>query len=150
MRRSRTSSPRTGRSSGSSTGERSSSAGGWVSPRPISSAPPTKRRTPTTRTPTTKTRKPSTRGSWRSSGVDRAAGGGRHRAHATARSAVLLPRRVGLLDDRDDLVDLGGEPEQLHVVGRDRRGLDERRPDPREQAAPVLGAEEEHREAGDL
>src|SRR5919112_1438436 len=143
MRRSRMSSPVIGRSSGSSTGERSRSAGGCVSPRPMSTEAPRNSRAATTTTPTTETTKPST------SGVDRTDGWWQ-RPHPAAGVALVLPRRRGLLDDRDDLVDVVGEPEQLDVVGRDRRVLDEGRVDPGEQAAPVLAAEEDHREAGDL
>src|SRR4051812_33382151 len=107
MRSARTSSPVTGRSSGSSTGERSSSAGGWVSPLPSSSDAPRKSNPPTTSTPTTKTTKPSTSGFDRP--LDRLLE--RHRAHPAA-VVPRLARGLGRLDQRDRLGDVVGDGEQ--------------------------------------
>src|SRR3954447_16192752 len=96
------SSAATGRSSGSSTGERSSSAGGWVSPRPSRSEPSRNSSPPTSRTPATSSRTAST-SVVHGTGDQRRAGG----AHAPA--VVAHPaRRVGVLDDPGAPGDLGG------------------------------------------
>src|SRR5688572_892256 len=135
------SSPSTGRSSGSSTGERSNSAGGWVSPRPISTEARRKRSAPTTRTPMTKTTKPST------SAFDRTA---RQRCPHPPAAVALHARRLGGLDDGDRLGHVVGERDQVEVGGVDRAGGYQRGADPVEQPRPVLTAEQHHREAGDL
>src|SRR4051812_6066374 len=127
------SSATTGRSSGSSTGERSSSAGGWVSPRPSSTEARRKSSAPTTRTPTTKTTNPST------SAFDPAA---RQWCSHPAAAVALDPRRLGGLDHPDHLGHVVGEGDQVEVGGVDRAGGHERAPDPLEQPGPVLAAEE--------
>src|SRR4051794_14908403 len=138
IRSARTSSPVTVRSSGSSTGERSSSAGGWVSPRPSSTDAPRKSNPPTTRTPTTKTAKVSTSGLARAG--DRCCP---HPAHA-------VPVLLGLLDHRHHLGDVVGERDQFEVDRADSAGGRHGAADPVQEARPVLTAVEDDREPGDL
>src|SRR3954447_19186922 len=103
------SSAATGRSSGSSTGERSSSAGGWVSPRPSRSEPSRNSSPPTSRTPATSSRNAST-------SVVHETGAQRRAASANAPAVVAHPaRRIGVLDDLDDLVDVVGDGDQFQV-----------------------------------
>src|SRR3954452_9657700 len=109
MRTPLTSSALTGRPSGSSSGERSGSAGGWVSPRPSSTEPPRKSSPPTTATVRTKTTASSTPASGVAQRVVRQDG-----PHA---SAVVAgpPGLLGRLDHPHDLVDVVGHREQVQV-----------------------------------
>src|SRR3954465_10505957 len=126
------SSAATGRASGRPTGERSSSAGGWVSPRPSRSEPSRNSSPPTSRTPATSSRNAST-------SVVHGTGDQRRGGSAHAPPRVAPPaRRVGVLDDPDDLVDVVGDGDQFQVVRADRAVRRHGAPHPVEQAGPVL------------